>query len=52
MIDVPEQPLLALNWVKNKSMCLHLLALRSPGHFFRDVVIGCGEPEAGVSRWK
>lgn len=49
MIDVPEQPLLALNLVKNKSMCPHLLAPRSPGHFFQDDVIGCGESEA---RWK
>lgn len=52
MIDVPEQPLLALNLVKNKSMCLHLLALRSPSHFFQDDVIGCGESEAGDNRWE
>lgn len=52
MIDVPEQPLLALNLVKNKSKCLHLLAPRSPGHFIQDDVIGCGESEARDNRWK
>lgn len=52
MIDVPEQPSLALNLVKNKSMCFHLLAPRSPGHFFQDDVIGCGESEARDNRWE